>query len=143
MKTRTIVTAIIVTIFGLALGISAVQAGDPITAPTEPIIIDGKKPVKFPHATHLDMGVVCGECHHDQEHNPRTAEGIGALPDSKVLQCANCHTDDFANAELRERKNIFHINCRECHKAGFNGKKGPTNCNACHIKKARKAVEGC
>jgi hypothetical protein len=143
MKSKATIAAIIATVIGLALGIGAVQAEDPLQAPTGPIMIDGKKPVKFDHTVHLDLGVACAECHHDGEHNPRTAEDIAALPDSGVLQCASCHNADFAKPELQGRKDIFHANCRECHKAGFNGKKGPIGCNDCHIKKAKKAIEGC
>ncbi|MCA1765219.1 MAG: cytochrome c family protein [Desulfobulbaceae bacterium] len=143
MKSKASIAAIITTVVGLALGITAVQAEDPLKAPTEPITIDGKKPVQFDHAVHQELGVDCAECHHDGEHNPRTAENIAALSDSEVLQCATCHNEEFANPELQNRKTIFHANCRECHQEGVNGKKGPTKCSDCHVKKARKAIEGC
>lgn len=143
METRKNITGIIAIGIGLALGIGMAQANDPIKAPEEPITITGKKPVKFNHTTHLEMGVTCAECHHDEQHNPRTAEIIAALTDSTVLQCSNCHTSDFVNPELRKRKTIFHANCKTCHKEGYKGKKGPTDCNQCHIKKKRRAVEGC
>ncbi|MDF1578579.1 MAG: cytochrome c3 family protein [Desulfobulbales bacterium] len=143
MKTTTTIAAVVTTVIGLALGITAVQAGDPLKAPTEPITIAGKKPVEFDHAVHRELGVACAACHHDEGHNPRTAEDIAALADRAALQCASCHNDEFANPKLQGRKDIFHANCRECHKAGFNDKKGPTGCNDCHTKKKRKAIEGC
>ncbi|MEN8136486.1 MAG: cytochrome c3 family protein [Thermodesulfobacteriota bacterium] len=143
MKTRKITATIVAITIGLAVGIGTVQANEQIKAPAKSITITGKKPVKFNHTTHLQMGVACAECHHDEQHNPRTAESISALPDSGVLQCATCHNSDFANPELQKRKTIFHANCKTCHKTGLNGKKGPTKCSGCHLKKKRKAIEGC
>ena len=143
MKTRKTITTIVVVTIGLALGIGAAQADDPIKAPDRAITIMGKKPVKFNHTTHLEVGVACAECHHDDQHAPLNAESIGTLTDSAALQCATCHNSDFANPELQKRKNIFHANCKTCHQKGLNGKKGSTKCSGCHIKKKRKAVEGC
>ncbi|MBU0482673.1 MAG: cytochrome c family protein [Proteobacteria bacterium] len=141
MRNSTIVT-IALTVMASTFFLHSVQAGSPLTAPEDTIIIEGKKPVKFKHAVHLELGVACGECHHDLKHEPLTAEGIGALPSSDALQCATCHNSDFAVAELQQRKNIFHTNCKDCHGKEVNGKKGPTNCTGCHDKK-KKAVEGC
>lgn len=138
---RTIITTSAICI-GLALGLGLAQAGDPVSAPDKTITIKGKKPVKFKHTVHLDLGVTCGECHHDEKHEPRTAESIGALADSKSLECASCHNGDFANPKLQKPKDIFHANCKTCHKAGVDGKKGPTKCSGCHVKK-KKAIEGC
>ena len=143
MKTRKTISTIVVITIGLALGIGAAQANDPIKAPSEPITITGKKPVQFNHTSHLDIGIACADCHHDEQHSPRTAETIGAMPDRGALQCASCHNSDFANPELQKRKTIFHNNCKTCHKTGLNGKKGPTKCSGCHTKKKRKAIEGC
>jgi hypothetical protein len=117
-------------------------AGETLKAPTAAISIEGKKPVTFDHQVHLKLGVACGQCHHDAKHQPRSAEAIGALAKGDELQCASCHNATFAKAELRERKEIFHTRCKECHKAGVNGKQGPTNCAGCHGK-AKKGVEGC
>jgi len=110
--------------------------------PAGAITIAGKKPVSFDHQIHLKLGVACGECHHDAKHQPRTAEAIGALAKTEELKCASCHNDKFAKAELRGAKDIFHANCQGCHKAGVNGKQGPTKCAGCHGA-AKKAVEGC
>ena len=142
MRNKKTITTIAAITIGLALVIGSAQADDQIKAPDKPIIIAGKKPVKFNHTTHLEMGIACADCHHDEQHNPWIAETIDALTDSTALQCANCHNSDFANPELQKRKTIFHSNCKACHKAGFNGKKGPTKCGGCHIKK-KKAIEGC
>jgi hypothetical protein len=122
--------------------ITTTAAAEPLTAPKGTITIDGKKPVNFNHQTHLDLGVTCGQCHHDGAHQPRTAEDIAGLSDAGKLSCVSCHNNDFDNPKLRERKDIFHARCKECHKAGVNGKQGPTSCTACHIKQ-KKAVEGC
>lgn len=123
-------------------GINSANAGGSMQAPTEPITIEGKKPVKFNHQTHLDLGVSCGQCHHDAGHQPRTAADIATLSGSEELSCASCHNSTFANPELQSRKDIFHARCKECHKTGINGKQGPTGCTACHGK-SKKAVEGC
>jgi hypothetical protein len=137
---------IVVTTIALAVSaiwtINAATAAGPLEAPKEPITIAGKKPVNFNHQTHFDLGISCGQCHHDAAHQPRTAEDIGALSAGEELSCASCHNSDFAKAELQNRKDIFHALCKDCHTAGFNGKQGPTKCTACHIKQ-KKAVEGC
>jgi len=89
------------------------------------------------------MGMQCGQCHHNDRHEPYTAEELAGLTDSGVLQCATCHKKGFANPDLEKRKDVFHGRCRTCHKAGYNGRKGPGKCNSCHIKKKRKKLEGC
>ena len=110
--------------------------------PKEDITIEGKKPAVFSHNKHLSIGITCAACHHDAEHKPLTEENIAALTDTASLQCVSCHNDSFANAELQKQKDVFHARCRECHKTGFNGKTGPSKCNACHIK-TKKKLEGC
>jgi hypothetical protein len=110
-----------------------------LQAPTEEMVIDGKKPARFNHQTHLALGIACGACHHDAEHHPLTAEGIAALETPEKLKCESCHNENFANAELNSKKLAFHARCKECHKKGVNGKTGPTKCTGCHIK---KKVEG-
>jgi hypothetical protein len=142
MKNRKTIITVAAICMGLAMGFGFAQAGDPIQVPDKSITIKGKKPVKFKHNVHLDLGVTCGQCHHDDSHNPRTAETIGTMADSTALQCATCHNSDFANPKLQKAKDIFHANCKTCHKAGFNDKKGPTKCSGCHVKKKR-AIEGC
>jgi hypothetical protein len=104
-------------------------------APAEEIIIKGeKKSAKFSHPVHLELGVSCGQCHHDSEHKPLTDTDITAMADKTQLQCISCHNQDFANAELQSMKDVFHARCRDCHKQGFNGKTGPSKCNDCHVK---------
>ena len=113
-----------------------------LTAPKDELVIKGKKPARFPHKNHLDMGLKCGVCHHDAEHKPLTAEGIGSLEDPVKLSCVSCHNSDFANVKLQKAKDVVHTRCKDCHKAGYEGKKGPAKCSDCHLKK-KKAVEGC
>ena len=113
-----------------------------MTVPEGELVIKGKKPARFPHNNHLDMGLECGVCHHDAEHKPLTAEAIASLGDPGKLSCVSCHNSDNANTKLQKAKDVFHARCKDCHKAGYKGKKGPTKCSDCHLKK-KKAVEGC
>ena len=106
-----------------------------ITSPEKDIIITGeKKSARFPHPVHLNLGVSCGQCHHDSSHQPLTAEDIGALENSGLLQCVNCHNKDFADPKLQTMKDVFHARCKTCHQQGVDGKTGPTKCSACHVK---------
>lgn len=141
MLHKKLVAALIVMAITGTWHVSNGQAGAALDAPAGVITIAGKKPVNFDHQIHLKLGVACGQCHHDAQHQPRTAAAIAALAKG-ALQCASCHNDQFAKAELRERKEIFHARCKGCHTAGFNGKNGPTSCAACHGK-SKKGVEGC
>ncbi len=126
----------------VGLGTSAPTA-QAATTPDKVITIDGNKPARFDHAVHLRLGVSCGQCHHDASHQPLDEAAIKAMAEPGNLHCETCHKQDFANAKLRQRKDIFHARCKECHQQGVAGKKGPTSCNACHLSKPRKAVEGC
>ena len=113
---------------------SAAQAKG-ITAPQEDIVIAGeKKSARFPHQVHLDLGVTCGQCHHDSKHQPLAEKDIEALESGQQLNCVNCHNKDFADPKLQTMKNIFHARCKECHRQGVAGKKGPTKCSSCHVK---------
>lgn len=126
-------------LFALALtaclGAGMVTAGAAATAPQEEITIDGRKPARFSHPTHLNMGLECATCHHDQNHDPLTAEQIGQMSDTSSLQCVTCHNSDHPNKDLQRAKDIFHARCKDCHKEGYNGKNGPTKCTSCHLKK--------
>ena len=120
---------------GLLAGgsIAAEQSG--LQGPAEEIVIKGtKKSSKFSHPTHINLGVSCGQCHHDAEHQPLTDKDISAMENSNQLRCVSCHNQDFADAKLQTQKAIFHARCKECHKQGVDGKKGPTKCTGCHIK---------
>lgn len=140
-KTAGMIFAIIIS---LGFGVHLVSAGDKLQSPDGKITIEGKKPAQFNHQTHIKLGIACGSCHHDASHNPLTAEAIGEMPDGSGLLCANCHTKDFKNEKLQKRKDIFHARCQGCHKEGIEGKKGPTKCTSCHIKKEKKkTIEGC
>jgi hypothetical protein len=83
----------------------------------------------------VGVSFACGKCHHDAEHQSLTDKDIGAMENSNPLRCASCHNKDFANDKLQTQKAIFHARCKECHKQGVDGKKGPTKCTGCHIKK--------
>ncbi len=124
-----------------AAGASLAETAAP---PAGEMRISGKKPARFSHSVHLDQGMSCGQCHHDASHQPLSAGDIGAkLAAGGTLACGSCHAPGFANKKLQRRKAVFHGRCRTCHKQGYNGKKGPTRCNGCHIKKKRKKLEGC
>jgi hypothetical protein len=129
-------------VMAIAAGAAVVVAVEPLQAPEKQITIKGKKPARFPHATHLNMGLKCGVCHHDSDHKPLSVDAIASLGDPTKLRCVSCHNSDHADKDLRKAKDVFHARCKTCHKAGYEGKKGPTKCNACHLKK-KKAVEGC
>ena len=104
-------------------------------APEAEIIIKGeKKSARFSHPVHLKLGVECGQCHHDSGHQPLTDSSIAAMENSEVLRCATCHNKDFSNSGLQSSKNAFHKRCKECHKQGVDGRKGPTKCKGCHVK---------
>ena len=107
-------------------------AAGKIAAPTEELVIKGKKPDQFSHAKHTALGLECATCHHDAKHQPLTEAAIAALPNADGLHCATCHNEKFANAKLQKPMDVFHARCKTCHTAGINGKKGPTACTACH-----------
>ncbi len=115
-----------------------------ITVPSSEITIDGKKPARFNHDTHLKLGVECGQCHHDAKHQPLSEAGITAMESGEQLRCVNCHNQKLSNSKLQKPKQIFHARCRGCHKEGVKGKKGPGKCSSCHLKKKpAKPIEGC
>ncbi|MEJ2689507.1 MAG: cytochrome c3 family protein [Deltaproteobacteria bacterium] len=140
---RYLVTAValVTLIAGVAIKNGAAGQNNSI-APQKEITIEGKKPARFDHQKHLALGMKCAVCHHDKDHNGLTAEAIKAMADTKSLQCVSCHNSNFAKADLQTEKEVFHARCRECHKTGYNGKTGPKNCSACHIK-VKKKLEGC
>jgi len=120
----------------LFAGTSFAAGDNGLTAPDKEIIIAGeKKSARFSHPVHLDLGVACGQCHHDAEHQPLAEKDIAAMENGQQLACASCHNENFANPELQTMKDVFHARCRECHKQGFNGKTGPTKCTDCHVSK--------
>jgi len=142
LRTATVTVAAGIMIgFGAPL-IHAEKAADAVF-PDHEITITGKKPARFKHAIHIKMGLECGRCHHDAEHQPLTAAAIGALANPSQLACVACHNNNFADRKLRRAKAVFHARCRTCHQKGISGKKGPTKCRSCHIKQKRRAIEGC
>ena len=91
-------------------------ASQGLTAPVDELIIDGKKPARFPH-----QGL--------------SAETIAAMDNGDALRCVSCHNANHPDKKLQKAKQIFHARCKDCHKAGYEGKNGPTKCTGCHIKK--------
>ncbi|MHB1349986.1 MAG: hypothetical protein C4563_01270 [Desulfobulbus sp.] len=144
MKTSLIQTGTVLalSLIGL-LGVGITGVAGAVGEPAEEMILEGKKPARFNHATHTAQGMACGVCHHDQNHAPLTSEAIGAVTDPATLRCVSCHNDQMPKQELRQAKDIFHARCKTCHQDGYQGKKGPTKCTDCHLKSDKKAVEGC
>lgn len=121
----------------------SVIAGNTLSAPEDELVIEGKKPARFSHPVHLGLGIECGACHHDAEHKPLDREAIAALGKSSQLKCVTCHNSEHPDKELQKAKDIFHARCQTCHKAGYEGKNGPTKCTGCHITAGKKSMEGC
>ena len=135
MKRIWVVPFFILAASWLVIGISFAAEEKGTVAPEEEMTIEGeKKSARFSHPVHLNLGVSCGQCHHDSEHQPLTDKDIAAMENSQQLRCASCHNKDFAKPELQTPKEAFHARCKECHKQGINGKTGPTKCTDCHVK---------
>lgn len=100
---------------------------------TEMVIAGEKKSARFSHPVHLSLGVTCGQCHHNSEHQPLTDKDIEVIDDPVKLRCASCHNSGFSDPKLQTPKDAFHARCKECHKAGVDGKVGPTKCTGCHV----------
>lgn len=136
MKKLKIFTGVaVIACLTISIHLAAASEGKGLKAPQEEITIEGKKPARFNHQTHLAINISCDQCHHDAAHQPLSETDIAALMNEKQLQCASCHNENFANEKLNSKKLVFHARCKECHKNGFNGKQGPTKCTACHLKK--------
>ncbi len=79
-----------------------------------------KGDVTFTHSKHMAAkGVTCTTCHHTYK------EG------DTVKSCHACHGVDENAPKVMK---AFHKQCRDCHKKA-EGKKAPTKCKECHIKK--------
>ena len=90
-----------------------------------------KKPATFPHKKHQDM-MECKECHHTMN-----ADGTqGPYVAGQEHKCETCHDGKkIKNKKVSKFMKAAHKKCKGCHKAGYNGKKGPKKCPACHVKK--------
>ncbi|OGQ88195.1 MAG: hypothetical protein A2512_02525 [Deltaproteobacteria bacterium RIFOXYD12_FULL_56_24] len=160
---KTMIALAMVLAAGLTVNLTdlpAAAAGK-TTAPPQDLVIKGKKPALFSHAKHTALGLDCGTCHHDAKHQPLSEAAIAGMPKADTLRCATCHTATFTNEKLQKPMDVFHARCKTCHATEINGKKGPTNCAACHTvsattpaapeqkaapapaKKKTKAIEGC
>jgi formate-dependent nitrite reductase cytochrome c552 subunit len=138
MKRIWLLVLLILSATWLFTGISFGSEEKAMKAPEAEIIIEGeKKSAKFSHPVHKDLGVTCGQCHHDSEHQSLTDKDIASLDNSLQLRCASCHNKDFADPKLQTPKAAFHARCKECHKKGVDGKNGPTKCTGCHVKKTQ------
>ena len=129
LKKTISIAAIVALAFCLSAGISAANSG-----PAEMVLktAKAKKPATFPHKKHQDM-LECAQCHHT-----KNADGTqGAYVAGEEKKCESCHNKtDMTNAKLNSFKNAAHANCKACHKkAAADGKKAPTKCNGCHVKK--------
>jgi hypothetical protein len=130
---------VIITLVALAFLTTAIVpmtfAADPKEAFTLDSLGDSKPPVPFKHKKHSDKdggAIECKECHHTLASNEETPKA-----------CGECHKPREENdlGELgkapaalyneKGTKNIFHDNCKGCHK---DKKKGPTKCKECHVK---------
>ena len=136
-------SALLFAVFVIMFTAGNVMAVNPLQAPEDELVIEGKKPARFAHKVHLTLGLDCGVCHHDREHKPLNKEAIASLEDPSGLHCVSCHNSSFAVGELQQAKDVFHARCKTCHQEGYAGKNGPTKCSDCHIKSAKKALEGC
>ena len=110
-----------------------------------------KKVVKFDHRKHQEdyrqkypevFQNSCGECHHDQNNQPRKNLKAGM----DVQKCIECHkipehvegkkAKKLSDKEKRQyHANALHENCKACHKKinKTTGKKAaPTTCKKCH-----------
>ena len=136
MKRIWLMALLIVSATWLFAGISVGSEAAGMKAPEAEIIIEGeKKSARFSHPVHLNIGVECGQCHHGSDKQPLTDKDIEAMDSNLQLRCASCHNKDLVNPKLQTPKAAFHARCKECHKQGVDGKKGPTKCTGCHVKK--------
>lgn len=130
--------------FFVPLAVLALLAGTAVFAATakdapEKITIKDcqakKVAVEFPHKAHIDRGLACTKCHHNQDD-------LKAGGTMEVKGCASCHvTPEKAETpkcgEMSTTKNPFHITCVGCHKEEVAKKadsKAPTKCDQCHPK---------
>ena len=138
---------------------------------TVPDVVEMKNPayeehtkaiVQFKHKAHADkfegkypeiFEDGCGECHHDEEGEPRRDLKMG----EDVLNCIECHDkpgrmpkkakrelrgEDLSREERKVREREYHTEalhdkCRGCHREArkqADTRKPPITCSKCHIK---------
>lgn len=105
---------------GMFAAVGMLNAGDV----PETIVLKAKNgDVTLSHRKHTEgYEIKCGECHHTWK------EG------EKVKKCDECHgVDENAPKPMK----AFHDQCKGCHETANekDGKKAPTGCKECHIKK--------
>jgi hypothetical protein len=122
MRTKSLVFALLFSVFVFLLASPIVNAADYPKAPT-PVKLDGAKMpvVTFSHAVHVEKGKVeCAKCHHKDADSPKA--------------CTTCHGAE-AKGSAPAAKDAFHTKCQGCHKdAAAKGAAAPTKCNECHKK---------
>ena len=68
------------------MGRAVLVGGLQTQVPTEEIIIRGdNKSARFAHSVHIGMGLNCGICHHDSNHEPLARETINGMENSNPL----------------------------------------------------------
>ena len=123
---QTKITVVSIAVAAAALLVFAADIPETVTIDAA---MDKKSAVEFPHAAHVETGISCDTCHHNQEG--LTAEGA-----AEVQKCSECHLDPTEEGvpsmrEMSPSKNPLHKGCISCHKTEA---KGPTKCNDCHPK---------
>ena len=148
LTTTIIVTAVLFIAAGIYAGTNVPNV---IELKTAKYAKHKKKIVKFDHSKHQQdyrqkypeiYQNNCGECHHDQNNQPRRDLKAGMA----VKKCIECHkipkhvdgkkAKKLSKKEKRQyHANALHENCRTCHKK-MNKKTGkkaaPTTCKKCH-----------
>jgi len=154
MRKKQLLIAVLgtITLMLLSAGIYAAAAvPDVIRLETKAYAKNEKGPVNFNHQKHQvdyeknypDLYKAgCGECHHDQNHQPRK----NLKKSDNVEKCIQCHKKpEYVKGQrakslskkqkLEYHANALHENCQGCHKK-VNKKVGkkiaPTTCKKCH-----------
>lgn len=87
-----------------------------------------RPPVMFPHEKHMDS-YACLDCHHRYKNGENILDEAELEDGNPAAQCMGCH-DFETNCELQR---IFHNQCLACHVQKGNERKGPRQCNGCHV----------
>ena len=110
-------------LFSLLLVTGAFAAKDEVVFD----VAQGK--VTFTHKKHAEtLKIDCMKCHHSW----KKGETSGKL-------CGECHKDK-AEGKTLSKKDAYHKDCQGCHNEAKKANKptGPTACNQCHVKAAKK-----
>ena len=142
------------TLVVLALPTCALAQSEPasqpcaIEAPAEIHFDSSLGEVRFPHQTHVDMELPCGDCHHEtlaedlSMPHPEYFEDFWiecgichqAMAEPGCPQeCSVCHHGSPVTIadETLSSKVVVHRSCWECHPVGT-GSEASANCSYCH-----------